>query len=44
VTNAETAIVFALALGVLFRWKGRLLIPLVICAAGVWGVVSTLLL
>jgi chromate transporter len=44
VTNAETAIVFALALGVLFRWKWRLLIPLVICAAGVWGVVSTLLL
>jgi chromate transporter len=44
VTNAETVIVFALALGVLFRWKGRLLIPVVICAAGVWGVVSTFLL
>jgi chromate transporter len=44
VTSVETAIVFAVVLGVLFRWKGRLLIPLVICAAGVWGVVSTLIL
>jgi chromate transporter len=44
VTNAETAIVFSLALGVLFRWKGRLLVPLVICCAGLWGVVSALLL
>jgi chromate transporter len=43
VTSVETAIVFALALGVLFKWKGRLLVPLVICAAGFWGVVSTLL-
>ena len=43
VTNAETAIVFALALGALFKWKGRLLVPLVICAAAFWGIVSTLL-
>jgi chromate transporter len=43
VTSVETAIVFALALGVLFKWKGRLLVPLVICVAGLWGVVSTLL-
>lgn len=42
VTSLETAIVFALALGVLFRWKGRLLVPLVICAAALWGVLSTL--
>jgi chromate transporter len=43
VTNAETAIVFALALGALFKWKGRLLVPLVICAAAFWGIVSRLL-
>lgn len=43
VTSVETAIVFALALGVLFNWHGRLLVPLVICVAGLWGLVSTLL-
>jgi chromate transporter len=43
VTNAETTIVFAVALGALFTWKGRLLVPLVICAAGLWGIVSALL-
>lgn len=42
VTNAETTIVFAVALGALFKWKGRLLVPLVICAAGLWGIVSAL--
>jgi chromate transporter len=42
VTSLETAIVFALALAALFLWKGRLLVPLVICAAGAWGLVSTL--
>jgi chromate transporter len=44
VTSLETAIVFALALGVLFKWKGRLVVPLVICAAALWGVVSTVLM
>jgi chromate transporter len=44
VTSAETAIVFALALGVLFKWKGRVVVPLVICAAALWGVVSTLVM
>jgi chromate transporter len=43
VTNAETTIVFAVALGALFKWKGRLLVPLVICAAGLWGIVAALL-
>lgn len=42
VTNAETAVVFALALGVLFKSTWRLLVPLVICAAALWGMVSTL--
>jgi chromate transporter len=42
VTSVETAMVFALALGVLFTWKGRLLVPLVICAAALWALVSTL--
>jgi chromate transporter len=43
VTSVETSIVFALALGVLFKWTGRLVVPLVICAAALWGIVSTLL-
>lgn len=42
VTDLERAIVFALALGVLFTCKGRLLVPLVICAAALWSIVSTL--
>jgi chromate transporter len=43
VASVETALVFALALGVLFKWHGRLLVPLVICAAALWGLVSALL-
>jgi hypothetical protein len=41
VTRVETAVLFALALGVLCKWKGRLLVPLVICAAALGGIVST---
>jgi chromate transporter len=43
VTDVETAIVFALALSVLFRWHGRYVVPLVICAGALWGIASTLL-
>lgn len=36
-TSLSPVLVFALALAVLFKWQSRLLVPLVIGAAAVWG-------
>jgi chromate transporter len=43
VTNVETVLIFGLALAVLFRWQGRLLVPVVLGAAACWGVLSILM-
>lgn len=40
VTDLQTAAIFALALGALFYWKARLLVPLVIAAAALWGLLA----
>jgi chromate transporter len=42
VTSLQTAAVFLIAVGVLFKWQGRLLVPMVIGAAALWGVLSAL--
>ena len=42
ITSLQTAAVFLLAAGVLFKWQGRLLVPLVIGAAALWGMLSAL--
>jgi hypothetical protein len=36
--------VFALAVTVLFKWQGRLIVPLVIGAAALWGLMSAFLI
>jgi hypothetical protein len=41
--TAQSYLFFALGLVVLFRWHGRVLVPLVIGAAALWGIVSALL-
>ena len=37
VGDLEALVLFALALGVLFAWKGRMAIPALILAAAAWG-------
>jgi chromate transporter len=37
VGNLEALVLFALALAVLFAWKGRMAIPVLILAAALWG-------
>lgn len=44
ITSPQTAAVFLLAAAVLFKWHGRLAVPLVIGAAALWGVVSALVI
>jgi chromate transporter len=41
VLSVESAIVFVLALGALFHWHNKLLVPLVICAAAAVGWITT---
>lgn len=44
ITSPQTAAVFLVAVAVLFKWHGRLVVPLVIGAAALWGVVSALVI
>jgi chromate transporter len=41
-TSVSAAIVFALALFVLFKWQARFLVPLLIAAGAVWGLATAL--
>lgn len=44
ITSAAAAILFALALIVLFKWQARFVVPLVIAAAALWGLASAFLI
>jgi chromate transporter len=44
IDGLQTAIVFGLATVILFKSHGRLVVPLVIAAAALWGFISSFLI